>query len=248
MYCKNLKIIKNERIKPDYFILWVKDAEIAEQCQCGQFFEIKAADSPSLAKPISVYDVEKGQIGFLIKILGEGTRNLSSLAAGKELNVLGPLGNPFPICEGKKIALVSGGVGYPPLYFLRKQILKKNKTYWLHGGASKADIFPCDEIWTVDGSIGNKGFVTDGLEILLKYGEFDRIYACGPEGMLKTCAAIAARNEVELYVSMEAYMACGIGVCHGCVVPTGKPDNIVYKTVCKDGAIFDATEICWEAL
>lgn len=248
MYYKHIKIEKAETLNPDYFILWIKDAELAELTSCGQFYEIKPLQYGKLRKPISVYDVEKDYIGFMIKVLGKGTELLSHLKKGDMLDLIGPLGTAFPLVEGKKIALVSGGIGYPPLWYLRKKLNHKNKVYWLHGGNRKTDIFPCDEIWTVDGSLGNPGFVSQGLETLLKYGEFDLIYACGPEPMLKAVAQIAKLYEVKLYVSMEAYMACGIGVCHGCVVPTGKTDEIVYKTVCKDGAVFDAEDICWEAL
>ncbi len=245
---KTVRIEKKENLNPDYFILWIKDSELAKQTQCGQFYELKPQRGPGLRKPISVYDVEKDFIGFFIKQIGKGTARLAKLNSGDFLDLIGPLGVPFPIVKKQKIALVSGGIGYPPLWYLRKKLHKQNTVYWLHGGNSKADIFPCDEIWTVDGSLGNTGFVTSGLDAVLKYGEFDLIYACGPEPMLKAVAEIARKHEVRLIVSMEAYMACGIGVCHGCVVPTGKIENVVYKTVCKDGAVFEADEICWEAL
>ncbi len=245
-----LRIEKAEWLNEDYFILWIKDEQLAAATQAGQFYELRkhSSDPKKLRKPISVYNVEKNFIGFFIKKLGRGTSELATMKKGDELDIVGPLGNGFPLVESQKIALVSGGIGYPPLWYLRRKLTGKNDVYWLHGGNSKADVFPCDEIWSMDGSIGNQGYVTQGLETLVKFGEFDLIYACGPEPMLKQVAKIADEYGVKLYVSMEAYMACGIGVCHGCVIPTGTCDNIVYKTVCKEGAIFDAEEICWSAL
>ncbi len=248
MIYKKIQIDKNERLNDDYFILWIKDNELAKQTEAGQFFELKAENDPGLRKPISVYDVEKDYLGFFIKIIGKGTARLSELKKNQCLDLIGPLGVPFPLVKNQKIALVSGGIGYPPLWFLRKKLHKTNLIYWIHGGNCKSDIFPCDEIWTMDGSVGNEGYVSLGLDAVLKYGEFDLIYACGPEPMLKAVAQTAKQHEVKLLVSMEAYMACGIGVCHGCVIPTGSIDNIVYKTVCKDGAVFNADEICWDAL
>ncbi len=248
MFQKILKIEKHERLNDSYFILWIKDNELASQTCPGQFYELKIPDSTGLRKPISVYDVEKDFIGFFIKVLGKGTTSLSRLVKGDNLDLIGPLGVSFPIVTQKKIALVSGGIGYPPLWYLRKKLHKKNDVYWLHGGNSKADVFPCDEIWTMDGSMGNHGFVTTGLETLLKYGQFDLAFSCGPEPMLINCAKVCKSYDVRLIVSMEAYMACGIGVCHGCVVPTGTRESVIYKTVCKDGAVFDADNICWELL
>ena len=245
-----LKIEKAEWLNDDYFILWVKDEESAANTKAGQFYELRkqSSDPKKLRKPISVYNVEKNFIGFFIKKLGRGTHELATLKKGDELDLVGPLGYGFPLVESQKIALISGGIGYPPLWYLRRKLAAKNDVYWLHGGNSKADVFPCDEIWSMDGTIGNQGYVTQGLETLLKFSEFNRIYACGPEPMLKQTAKLAHEYGVKLYVSMEAYMACGVGVCHGCVIPTGSEDNIVYKTVCKEGPVFDASDIVWSAL
>jgi len=244
----DLPVVKAESLNQDYFILWVQEQSLAAQTKAGQFFQLKVPDSQSLYKPISVYDVDKAFIGFFVKKLGKGTNALSQLRRGDLLSLIGPLGTEFPIQSKKKVVLISGGVGYPPMWYLRKQLAKQNDVYWLHGGNSKQDVFPCDEIWTVDGSLGSKGFVTQGLEAILKFNSFDVIYACGPEPMLKAVYQLANEYKVKLYVSMEAYMACGIGVCHGCVVPTGSSENIEYKKVCDDGAVFDANDICWSAL
>ncbi len=184
----------------------------------------------------------------MIKRLGRGTSSLGELKIGELIDLIGPLGTPFPLVKGKHVVLISGGVGYPPLWLLRKELSESNPICWIHGGNSKMDIFPCNEIWTVDGSIGNKGFVTEGLESYCTKKKVDIIYACGPEAMLKAIASTAKKHGVELVVSMEAYMACGVGVCYGCAIPCGSLENIKYKRVCKDGPVFNADEICWDAL
>lgn len=234
-----------------YFVLSVHLGSLAGELKPGQFFELKNPQfsHPMLRKPISIYDVQEGCVSFMVKQLGKGTQQLAMLKAGEELDVLGPLGNTFPVLQGEKAVLISGGIGYPPLFYLKKHLLQHRKQiYWLHGGRSKDDIFPADEIWTDDGSTGKAGFVTDGLLDYLQSHNPDVIYACGPKPMLMTCARIALEHGIPLYVSLEEYMACGIGVCHGCAVKV-KTDNAIgvdYKTVCKDGPVFNAKDIIWE--
>jgi len=233
-----------------YFVLSVHLGPLANEVKPGQFFELKnpAFTHPMLRKPISVYDVNGESVSLMIKKLGKGTEQLAFLKAGDNIDLLGPLGNSFPLTDGQKALLISGGIGYPPLYFLKKNLLQAGKqVWWLHGGRTQDDIFPADEIWTDDGSAGKKGFVTDGMSEYLNKNQPEVIYACGPKPMLKACAEIASRHSIPLYVSLEEYMACGIGVCHGCAVKV-KADNAIgvdYKTVCKDGPVFDAGEIIW---
>ena len=245
-----------EELSEDYFILWIWDEALGEAGQPGQFYEIRALASlaspyrtiPKLFKPISIYDNQGGRIGFMIKKVGEGTQALSKLRTGDMLELVGPCGNGFPIFQGKHILLVSGGIGYPPLWFLQKSLIHQNQVYWMHGGASIPDVFPCDEIWTDDGSIGRKGLVSQNLDQTLKTKEIDVMYSCGPTPMLAAAQRIAASLGVEHYTSLEAYMACGIGVCHGCAVPIGTKENWDYLRVCKEGPVFNAKDVRWELM
>jgi dihydroorotate dehydrogenase electron transfer subunit len=251
MINKILEIKETQHLNSFYFVHTVHWGPLVREIKPGQFFELKNPEltHPMLRKPISVYDVQSETVSFMIKRLGKGTEQLALLKAGDKLDLLGPLGNTFPLVKGDKAVLVSGGIGYPPLFFLKKQLIGSGKqVYWLQGGRSKDDIFPADEIWTDDGSAGKTGFVTDGLLDYLKGNQTDVIYACGPKPMLKACADIAAKHNIPIYVSLEEYMACGIGVCHGCAVKV-KADNAIgvdYKTVCKDGPVFDAREVIWD--
>lgn len=251
MYNKILQIKSIEHLNDAYFVIGVELGESALEILPGQFFEMKRPEfaHPMLRKPISVYDVQGSTVFFMVKKLGKGTQQLSNLKAGDELDILGPLGNSFPVKDGSKAILVSGGIGYPPLFYLKKQLETAGKTvYWLHGGRCNDDVFPADETWTDDGSCGKRGFVTDGLSAYLDNVTPDVIYACGPQQMLKAVHQLAEKHQVSLYVSLEEYMACGIGVCHGCAVKV-KTDceiGVTYKTVCKDGPVFDSREIVWE--
>lgn len=245
------KINSIEQLNESYYVFSVDIGESVKDIKAGQFFELKRPECsyPMLYKPISVYDVQGTLVSFMIKKLGKATQQFAEMKPGDKLDIIGPLGNGFSIAEGNKALLVSGGIGYPPLYYLKTQLEQAGKTiYWLHGGQTSIDIFPADEIWTDDGTAGHKGFVTEGLINYLQLNKPDVIYACGPKAMLKDCSDIASKHNIPLFVSLEEYMACGIGVCHGCAVKV-KIDNsigVTYKTVCKDGPVFDAKDIIWE--
>ncbi|MCB5279359.1 MAG: dihydroorotate dehydrogenase electron transfer subunit [Candidatus Cloacimonetes bacterium] len=248
-----------EELSDNYFILWIWDETLGAAGKPGQFYEIRAVSAPittsfaeqtipKLYKPVSIYDNQGGRIGFMIKKVGPGTVALSRLHAGDTLEIIGPCGNGFPIVIGRRVLLISGGIGYPPLWYLQKEIINHNQIYWMHGGASQGDVFPCDEIWTEDGSIGRKGKVCDGLQAVIDKYKIDTMYSCGPQGLLKAAAEMSIRNNIEHYCSLESYMACGIGVCYGCAVPIGTPENWTYRRVCKDGPVFNAREVRWELL
>jgi dihydroorotate dehydrogenase electron transfer subunit len=242
---KILPVEKVEKIRTNYIQITINDEEFASQCSPGNFFQIKAAlasQNRRLFKPISVFQVEGYHISFIIKVIGPGTRALASLESGEKLMIYGPLGNSFPLVQDSNILLVSGGTGYPPLAYLKSKLDSSNNILFLDGGASKDDIFPCDYAYTIDGSLGIQGMVTKDIAEFLKKESFDCVYSCGPISMLKTLAQIV--SQAKQYVSMEAYMACGMGVCYGCVIPT--IDG--YKRVCYDGPVFEAETILWAEL
>ena len=240
----NFIISKIEHINDSYFVLDIDAPELAKITTAGQFFEIKS-DVQLLRIPISIYDVQNNIIRLMIKKLGEGTEALSKLNVGDNIDILGPLGNSFPLHQNKKVLLVSGGIGYPPLSFLKKN-LQNCDVFWIHGGRTCDDVFPADMIFTDDGSKGRKGFVTVGVEEKLSLENFDIVYTCGPKIMMQNIFSIAKKYDVPVQVSLEEYMACGVGVCYGCVVPIIENEEIVYKRVCKDGAIFDAKTVVWD--
>ena len=219
----------------------------------GQFAELRVDNTPSvvLRRPISVhsFDAAKNEIGFLVQVVGDGTRWLASLKAGDKVNTLMPLGNGFtmPTESGGRYLLVGGGVGSAPLYYLAEQLKKNGNDFVILIGARSAkDLYRRDayealgrvEYTTEDGSLGEKGYVTNH-SVLAE--TFDRIYTCGPKPMMLAVAKYARENGIACEVSLENKMACGLGACLCCVEDTKEG----HKCVCTDGPVFSIDELKW---
>ncbi len=225
----------------------------------GQFYMLKGdwGYHPLLPRPISVMDedVKDGKIFFLIKNVGEGSRRLTELKRGDKISGTGPLGNCFPIDKISNkdfVAIVGGGVGVPPLYYLLKKLNENGiKPHFFEGAKTKGDLIlqgkirklGCDlKLATEDGSCGKKGFVTE----LFKWINPDFIFACGPYEMLKAIAKTFDKDGVNCYVSLEERMACGYGICLGCSVRTyDERSNEHFERVCCEGPIFDSKRVKW---
>ncbi len=228
---------------------------------------------PLLRRPFSIHWMEKGYLEILYRVMGKGTARLPFLRAGEKVDLLGPLGRGFTIPAGLEVAfLVAGGMGVAPLRGLAGQILARwqasgtaalgrdrgPKIEVIIGGKRRETILSGEKlremgvevhITTEDGSLGQKGLATDLLEeIIRKYKSTGRlpsvIYVCGPRSLLARVAQMAALEDIPCQVSLEEYMACGMGACMGCAVKTRThPDS--YQLVCKDGPVFEAQEIPW---
>ena len=250
MFYKLLPIVKKEVINNKYFIITFSNLEMAKQCHPGQFFKLKDLhqELPILPRPFSVYKVKNDKISFLIKVVGLATRYFFEKALGEDVALLGPLGNGFQIVRNKKVMIVSGGIGYAPLIFLDIELKKeKNKVFFFHGGKSSEDIFSENvRNFTEDGSTGEKGLATDGVENFLNINQIDAVYACGPKIMLKKLSEICKKYNTEFQVSMETIMGCGLGSCCGCSIKMIENGKIVYKKVCKDGPVFDGCKVVWD--
>ncbi|MCB4790315.1 MAG: dihydroorotate dehydrogenase electron transfer subunit [Elusimicrobia bacterium] len=191
----------------------------------------------------------------MYKVIGKGTESLASLKKGQSLNLLGPLGNGYeiPPAKNKIPVLISGGVGIASLAYLAKKLPAPGILFY--GTQSKKDIVGLEifkkkkwqiKLSTMDGTAGFKGFVTDLCRESLDRDTCSTavIYSCGPKPMLKSAARTAKELGVECFVSLEEMMACGVGICQGCVVKT----NEGYRKVCDDGPVFNADKIDWESL
>ena len=249
------KVISNKMITSNYLELIVKsDFKTHELGQPGQFYELQIPEKDfNLRAPISIYSIKDNNIIFLVKIIGEKTKSIQKLKKNDTLNLIGPLGNSFKTHENRKYLLISGGCGYAPLNFLYNESIKSNDIVWIHGGRNIDEVSFSENrpenliICTEDGSTGHKGFVTEQVLEVLKKNKFDCVFSCGPVPMLKSLLTICKQKKIPLTVSLEEYMACGVGVCYGCAVKVvnifGKTD---YVRVCKEGPIFDAYSIVWE--
>lgn len=255
--CKDLKIVAVERPNDGYVLLKLTDNEPLPAIRAGQFVEIKVENSPQtfLRRPISVNFVDEAhnELWLLIQVVGEGTRHLASLQVGDTLNVLFPLGNGFSQgVAGERVLLIGGGVGIAPLLEYAKQLRQVGATpYLLLGGRSANNLLQLDlfrqygEVFvtTEDGSMGEKGFVTNH-SFLESYNSqpFQRISCCGPKPMMMAVAKWAKEHQVRCEVSLENLMACGLGACLCCVEKTVK-GNVC---VCKEGPVFDINELTWQ--
>ena len=244
-------VVSQEKIAADIYSLWLR-AEAAVTAKAGQFISMYTNDSGKLLpRPISICEIDKEnkQLRVVYRVTGEntGTEQFSKLVAGDEIEILGPLGNGFPLKE-KKAFLIGGGIGIPPMLELAKQLNAEKQIVVGY----RDELFLTKElsengtvyVATEDGSAGTKGNVLDAIR---ENGlTADIIYACGPTPMLRALKTYAEENDIECYISMEERMACGIGACLACVCKSKEKDyhtNVHNKRICKDGPVFLATEV-----
>ncbi|MBN2572646.1 MAG: dihydroorotate dehydrogenase electron transfer subunit [Ignavibacteriales bacterium] len=248
MIIENSIVESNERINSNVYLLKVTSPEIASQIGVGQFCNIKVSDTdyPLLRRPLSICDVEDDKLFFLYQVVGVGTEILSRKMKGDRLNILGPLGNGFNIQDDFETAIiVAGGIGIAPFPFLIKKIMNKNIITYV-GFKTKADIIDYGlkncKYSTDDGSLDFKGTCVDLLKSEGKtLNSKCKIFACGPNSMLRNLKEFCSDKNITCEVSLESVMACGFGICQGCAVESKNDDN--YKLVCKDGPVFNINEI-----
>lgn len=253
---ENAVVHSQEQLADGICSMWI-NTEAAKDAKPGQFISMYTIDgSKLLPRPISICEIDKenGRLRVVYRVTGPkaGTEEFSKLKAGDIIPVIGPLGNGFPYekAEGKKVFLMGGGIGVPPILELAKQMNCEKKQIVV--GYRDAQTFLKEEfeqngelyISTEDGSVGTKGNVMDAIrENAL---EADMIYACGPTPMLRAIKQYAEENGIECYISLEERMACGIGACLACVCKSKEKDahsNVNNKRICKDGPVFLSTEV-----
>ena len=209
----------------------------------GQFINIKL-DGFFLRRPISVCDWDSRGLTIIYKVVGKGTAVMSAMQPGQELDVLSGLGNGFDVAKcGQRTVVIGGGAGVPPMYGLAKRLLAAGKApSAVLGFNTESEIFYEDQfrklgietvVTTVDGSYGQKGFVTDALP-----ESYDYFCACGPLPMLK---AVYNASSTSGLLSFEERMGCGFGACMGCSCKT----KYGSKRICKDGPVLEKGEIIW---
>lgn len=213
----------------------------------GEYVSI-LCDGLTLRRPFSVADFKNGIVTVLFKKRGKGTEYLSGLETGNEITFSAPLGNTFKI-ENKKTLLIGAGIGIAPLFYLKKELKDKGAdTYLAAGFLTKNDIISFDKIdfiSTDDGSNGVQGSICDHLNSLYEEFKPEKIVSCAPHPVLEYVANFARSKNIECEVAMEKVMACGIGICRGCVIKIKNGNDTVNKTVCNDGPVFDAAEVIW---
>ena len=212
----------------------------------GQFVEL-SLEGYFLRRPISVCNYEEGILTLIYKVVGKGTAQMATLAAGTQIDTLTGLGNGFDTSVKHNHALlVGGGVGVPPLYRLARNLVAEGKKVSVVlGFNTAAEIFYREQfealgaevvVATADGSVGVKGFVTDAIA---QSGiDADYFFSCGPLPMLR---ALTNALTIPGQISLEERMGCGFGICMGCSIQTVSGA----KRVCKEGPVFRKEEILW---
>lgn len=243
-------IIRQEEIANGIFSMWLKTEQIAEKAKPGQFISLYCHDgSRMLPRPISICEIDKKDkaLRIVYRVAGKGTEEFSRMSTGDSIDIVGPLGNGFPLKE-KKAFLIGGGIGIPPMVELAKQlncekqmVLGYRDTMFLQEAFKGLGSM---YVATEDGSYGTEGNVLDAIR---ENGlEAEIIYACGPTPMLKAVKEYAMVNGIECWLSLEEKMACGIGACLACVCKSKEKDSHTHvnnKRVCKEGPVFRAEEV-----
>ena len=243
-------VIRQEEISYGIYSMWLKTEQIAGKAKPGQFISLYCHDgSRMLPRPISIceIDAKDNALRIVYRVAGKGTEEFSGLSTGDSIEIVGPLGNGFPLKE-KKAFLIGGGIGIPPMVELAKQLNCEKQMVLGY----RDTLFLQEEfkglgsmyVATEDGSYGTEGNVLDAIK---ENGlDAEIIYACGPTPMLKAIKEYAIANGIECWLSLEEKMACGIGACLACVCKSKEKDshsNVNNKRVCKEGPVFRAEEV-----
>ncbi len=245
-----------------YYQMWLNAPEIAAKAKPGQFVMLRVWDGldPLLSRPFSISEVRDNNISILYRMVGKGTRLIRDNTFNKGLGgaaypfrLLGPLGNSFDLSCSHPV-LMAGGIGIAPLLFAAARLSEEGKEPYFYWGVLQLDSAPQYDFFPVavahsikiiveHGPFYPKGIVTDFLNELPD--EIDAILACGPLGMLKVISRWAFMHNIPCQVSLEAPMACGLGVCQGCVLPRAGGG---YFRVCREGPVVDAAVVDWDRL
>jgi len=244
------KILENSSVAPTIYCMKIFAPEIAKVAKPGQFVMIYLDKGEMLLpRPISIChaDEKTCMVEFMYQVVGAGTDAMSKMEAMCEVRILGPLGNGFYMKENlRHVAIVGGGIGVPPLYYLAKALKVANVRMDIYLGFRSMPILVDKfgefatlgenlHIATDDGSFGHHGRVTD----VLKNQGYDEIMACGPQPLLQALAKFSQAEGVPCQISMEQRMACGIGTCVGCAIKTGD----TYARCCCEGPVFYSDKV-----
>jgi dihydroorotate dehydrogenase electron transfer subunit len=250
-----------------YFELYLDAPELARSMQAGQFFNIRVRNElyPLLRRPFSSFDLLKDARGrpvgvsILGHVVGQGTRMLAGMGQGGRIHLNGPLGHPFepPEDPETRIIMVGGGIGLAPFLHATRQWSGRDLVL-LAGGRSQRDLGFMKRfagagaailIASEDGSVGVKGRVTVLLEAELKAlkGKPAMVFTCGPWAMMDAVAGLCGQTGVPCYASLESIMACGYGVCNGCVarVKDDSETGFRYAKTCVEGTVMDCARLVW---
>lgn len=244
------KIIDNEAIAPGYHSLIIRLERPLGEVAPGQFVMLKVPDHEVfLRRPFSIYDVRNAKVTIMYRVVGKGTDALRRARKGAPVMVLGPLGHGFTIPDRGSCLVIAGGIGYAGVRMLLRKLGKRGILFL--GVTGKTELPILSDLRdrrvmtaTLDGSDGFSGNVISLFrEQFASYRTKDpRIFACGPRGMIISLKEFLEPDRIPCQVSIEERMACGLGLCFGCIAET-KDDINPFKRVCKEGPVFDLWDL-----
>lgn len=250
------KVWSQKCISENIFDMWI-ETSLAREAKAGQFISVYPKNqSTLLPRPISICeaDVENERLRIVYRVVGKGTDEFSKYQAGESISILGTLGNGFPLeaAKDKRVVLMGGGIGVPPMLETAKRLHGVAKQVVIVMGYRNSDNFLIEDfkkygsvyIATEDGSVGTKGNVLDAIRE--NKIDTDVIFACGPMPMLRAIKGYASEKQIQAYISLEERMACGVGACLGCVVKTKQIDHhshVNNARICTDGPVYLADDV-----
>lgn len=250
------KVWSQKCISENIFDMWI-ETSLAREAKAGQFISVYPKNqSTLLPRPISICeaDVENERLRIVYRVVGKGTDEFSKYQAGESISILGTLGNGFPLeaAKDKRVVLMGGGIGVPPMLETAKRLQGVAKQVVIVMGYRNSDNFLIEDfkkygsvyIATEDGSVGTRGNVLDAMRE--KEIDTDVIFACGPMPMLRAIKGYASEKQIQAYISLEERMACGVGACLGCVVKTKEIDHhshVNNARICTDGPVYLADDV-----
>lgn len=246
------KVVSNEKLCPQFYRLCFDAKPIKDHVKPGQFVHIRTNNGfePFFRRPFSVYRAKR-HVEVFYEVVGPGTKLMSQLKKGDDVDVLGPVGTPFmlPPKGTKQVVMIAGGIGVAP-FLMFSDVLKKLKLdmILLYGGRTKGHVYPMKEfkengckvfVSTDDGSAGVKGRVSELFSKIHLNPKETFLYTCGPSPMMAAVQKFADKHQLKGQAACEEIMACALGACLGCSIKTTRG----YKTVCYDGPVFDLQEV-----
>jgi len=258
-------VVSNKRVGQYHQIL-LSVGQIVSNCKPGNFIAIKVGGENSkmiLRRAFAISRVStagpySGSMELIVAPFGQGSKWLCSQNEGADIDVIAPLGTAFGIpTEPVRALLVGGGYGSAPLFGLAEVLKSRGCRVDMYLGASTGGKIyaPMEgkrsvnvlKIFTEDGSMGEKGRVTEPIPELITDGLVDVIYSCGPMPMLRAISEIVAGSDVVHQCAVEESMACGVGICMTCVLPINELDgNISMKRSCIDGPVMNGSLVAWD--
>ena len=249
---KDCKILSHESISPGNFVMTLDVGDMAKAALPGQFVMIKcwSGSEPFLMRPISINDLDRdaGTLTLLYTVKGQGTKLLSQMNTGDVAQVLGPVGNPFPLYEdAKRVALIGRGIGIAPLLLLARDYRAMGAEVYVYlSGKNQDSLYNLKEFQDLGAVVR---FTTAPDEVITDAMAsdcpFDAAYSCGSNRLARGMKELHLEYDFPAFVSLEQHMACGIGACKGCVCKATEPvtGELSYPRVCKEGPVFPVDQI-----